>query len=768
MNAIKLRLICLVLMCVGLCPRVAMAENDGHSGTYTKIPSVKISTDQEGNSVEIPAESDYTIGLYSFNWNSESQAQPLASNSDSQTQPRKPDAFLFAQHKENSGWWFAVKYKIENRDTCSYYSDVGKGNSYPEVVQQASRLKFFRELDLEPNPKDFEAAQNNITTSLDTNFNVNITNLENHEDSPYTDIKDALNKLFNNCQIFLHDAYFDDEAIEKNAELATLIEQIETLRQSNSVLTTQLQEKKGKLKAAQDNEKKLKKEIAELNAEKEPNTEIGIEGWLKSLRNSEKWLFRALIGLLMIVVIARGFLFCRKIMKSYRADMEQIKSISNDTHNFEKQQVKIEKQQEDILARVQDIDIALTEYIKLKKAPIDNDERMMPNYQNTDAAQAKTLLSAVQTAQKAASEKLAAHIDQQFKNFISQYQSGAQEYNEKLEKSRPDMQTQLAHAKAGQEQERESLLSAVQMAQKAASEKLAAHIDQQFKNFISQNEKHEQLKLDYEKEKDSKLDMQAQLKDAKAGQEQAEDKLDYLKKISARTYQQGGLKLSDEENEDLASERLAELGSLYNKRPTVQQYGLAIDALKNRLGDPALADEPFFKAVGLNVLQAKLSRIHHDFRRFYENDEFSAYLVGHWKDNIQLIFRACLLLESYFQLDMQNPVLIDLRLARNGATKLLWEHGLIPDDFQLPVPSHELERKFEVTVHGDIPADLAAHAGFKDKVQALRRSGAHKVVCYVSRWGLSAQAGAPYTHDLPGTVLKSLERLDPVVQGWGD
>ena len=710
MNSIKLHLIYLVMMCVGLCPRVAMAENGGHTFTYTEIPSVEISTDQEGNKVR------YTIGLYSFNW---------AAGSQIQLQHPAPDAFLFAQRQDYRDWWFAVKYKTGDTNICSHSYDVTADNSYIGVVNRANNLEFFLNLELDKNGNPLESQdKNKIIQTLENKFKVTkIEDNDNYESSSAQpqDIKTVLSGLFDGCQEFLT----VDDLVEKlqaeksndevTAEKAELEKEISTLKENLEKIEKQLAEKTAELKVEKGFRKKLQNQLLSMQ---DPSSKDGSEDWLKTLKKSLskvfrdqnflKWLFGALIGLLMIVVIAGGFLLYRKVaqrfdekMESYHADTQP--QISDDMHNFKKQQA-------DILAVVGDI------YGELKKTPIANDERMAPNYQNTDAKQAETLLSAVQATQKVASDKLAAHIDQWFKNFISQYESGKQEYNEKLAR----------------------------------------------------------LRLDYEKEKQSRLDMQTQLKHAEAGQEQErkrflklEDQVDDLKKKSARIYQKGGLKLSDEESQNLTSERLAELGSLYSKRPTVQQYGLAMDALKNRLGDPALADEPFFKAVGLNVLQAKLSKIHH-FREFYETDEFSAYLVGHWKDNIQLIFRACLLLESYFQLDMQNPVLIDLQQAQTAARKLLAEHGLIHDDFQLPVPSHELERKFEVTVHGDIPADLANHAGFKDKVQALRRSGAHKVVCYVSRWGLSAQAGATYTGDLPGTVLKSLERLDPVVRGWGE
>ena len=721
MNAIKLRLICLVLMCVGLCPRAVMAENHGHSGKYREIESVKISTDQEGKTV------GYTIGLYSINWNTDIQ----------QRQHLDPDEFLFAQNIDSSKWWFAVKYKIKNSNICSYSNHV-KGNNYPEVVKQAERLEFFSELGFN-NPKDFDGAVNKITNSIKNKFNIDITEDDSSGDNggsssgdirdhPFQNIRSALNSFFNGCTIFIP-SYVDDKVIKENADR---VEKIDDLEEELENKKTDISRLDAELTKQEDLNKELQVKVINkfdklgpVSNSQDIENNGGSEYWSKILRKFFSELFPALIGLLMIAVVAGGFLFWRKIMKSYRAVTEQ--TISNDMHNFEKQQ---EEMLREILKRVQNI------YTELEKTPIRNVERMPPNYQNTNATQAKALPSAVQTRQKQLAdhigEKLAAHIDPQLKVFLSD----------------------------------------VQKTQNTASEKLATDIDLQFRSFISRNEKLEQLKRDYEKEKDSRLHMQTQLKDAKAGQEQAREsfrrleyQVDDLKKKSVRIYQQGGL--SDEESENLAPERLAELGSLYIKRPTVLQYGLAINALKKRLGDLALADEPFFKAVGLNVLQEKLSEIHH-FRKFYETDEFSAYLVGHWKDNIQLIFRACLLLESYFQLDMQNPVLIDLRLARSAATKLLYEHGLIPDDFQLPAPSHEFECKFEVAVHGDIPADLANHPGFKDKVQALRRSGEHKVVCYVNRWGLSAQAGAPYKDDLPGTVLKSLEKSDQVVQRWGD
>ena len=243
-----------------------------------------------------------------------------------------------------------------------------------------------------------------------------------------------------------------------------------------------------------------------------------------------------------------------------------------------------------------------------------------------------------------------------------------------------------------------------------------------------------------------------------------EDQIGDLKKTNVQIYRQGGLRVK--EDEERVSGRLAELGHLYTERGTVLQYARAIDVLRKRLRESESTDASFFRAVKLDVLLERLNQFD-EFHIFYERDELSEFLIGHWQGYIQFIFRACLLLKSYFQLDPRHSILLDLNLARSAAAKLLDEHGLIPDDFELPAPSERFERKFEVTVHGEIPADLVSHAGFKDKVQALRKSGAHKVACYVSRWGLSSQDEALKNNDLPRTCLKSLEKSDVVVQGWG-
>ena len=753
MNSIKLHLIYLVLMCVGLCPRVAVAENNDASGNvssfkYREIKSVKIFTTQENM--------EYTVGLYSFNLASEKQRQHLI-----------PYAFLFSQKEDHTDWWFAVKYTIENTNMCSHSYNVNGNNSYGGVVDQANKLEFFLDLELDKTGNPFDTKdKDKIIRTLRNDFEEKTTE-DSHESSSAQPqgIEAVLTRLFDGCSEFPALDELADELEKKNIEKLASGEKITKLENNIFSLKKDLKEEQNKLKSAEAEKTSLQEQLNTANSEiKKVRDEL--EKAKSDSNDWKKWLqIEALNGLLMIVIVVLGFLLYRKVAQRFDEKMEGYHTdtqprISDDMHNFKNQQVET-------------LVINKKIYRKLKKAPIGNNERMALNYQNTDAEQANTLLSTVQTTQKAASEKLTAHIEQQFQDQSEESIARGKEYNDKLETLRLDMQKQLKDAKADQKQAMATLLSAVETAQKAALAKLNC-IDQQIQNFISENKEHEQLRLKYDKEKDSRLNMEKQLEHAKAGQKQErerflrlKDQVDNLKKISVRIYQQGGLKLSDEESENLTLKRLAELASWYRKNLTVRQYGLAINALKESLGDSALTDESFFKAVGLNKLKEELNQIK-SFLEFYESDDLSEFLLGHWREYIKLIFSACLLLESYFQLDMQNPVLIDLQLARNVATKLLWEHGLIPDDFQLPVPSYEFERKFEVTVHGDIPADLAAHAGFKDKVQALRRSGAHKVVCYVIKWGLSAQAGAPYTHDLPGTVLKSLERLDPVVQGWGD
>ena len=751
MNSIKLHLIYLVMMCVGLCPRVAMAEGTQSSGLLFTYSQASLEIDN----------SQYQIGYYS---------------ADNHL-PSLPYRFLFAQKNISWTWWFAVQFKINDVNICGHNHTID-GKDINIIVNTVKKFDFLSDLVVQ---ESFEDLQKNIQAILKENYDVKQDNAVLNNIAKNTDrtINDFLPELFDGCSEFLDLDKLAKENIEKlvaDKKITALEEKIYVIEAKNDQLEKDLKNKEATLGKAETKKRDLQEQLDKANAaieilqggSEKPKGESSDKAW----QFWKNWLqTEALNGLLMIVIVIFGFLFYQNLAqrfddkiesynnkknKSYLGDVRQI--INDAMLNFKIQQEAIFKKRESIIN------------------PVDRDKsgkQLKPPIE-TDTEQAKAL-----------SKKLD-DIDQQIKRFISQYQSGEplkadfnnlthqfqgqfekliardKEYNDKLEKLGLDMLTQLKDTKADHKQERERFLGLVEklrldLDMQTQLQHAKADHKQERENFRRQEEK---LKLAYDKEKDSRLDIQTQLEDAKAGQEQAKESF-------LRLYQQGGLKLSDEESQNLTPERRAELDRLYIKRPTVRLYWLVIRALKNRLGDSALADEPFFKAVGLNVLKAKLSEIHH-FRKFYETDEFSAYLVGHWKDNIQLIFRACLLLENYFQIDMQNPVLNDLQLARGVARKLLREHGLIPDDFQLLVPSHELERKFEVTVHGDIPVDLTSHAGFKDKVQALRRSGAHKVVCYVSRWGLSAQAGAPYTHDLPSTVLKSLERLDPVVRGWED
>ena len=750
MNSIKLhfesprvcrRLIFFVLMCVGLCPRVAMAENDDNSGSASfeyGEKDVKISIEQDQRT--------YKIGLYFF----EPAVQEKSISSEN---PISIHRFLFAQRTEsNWDWWYAVQFEESDRSECVFkYTGISKPTDLQSDLGKL--FKFDPEFKFDDR---FGLAQKKIKAFFEKKFNIkqdNNPNMNNAKDQGES-IEDIISQFFGKCDsIEQSESYFKREPPPETDTSHSAKSDTESNRLPIGSLTRSVNITNGSTSAGSEKiilsgsgqhetqSGEITREIVK-RVEKLLNESnlYGLYSLLKEYSAELRMIVRLIIVLLMVLMVlmlAGGFLLYRKVarrfdekMEGYHADTQP--QISDDMHNFEKQQ----KTTLTVVCAIHE------ELKKQKKASIGNDERMALNYQNTDAEQANTL-----------SEKLTAHIEQQFQDQSEESIARGKEYNDKLEKLRLDMQTQLKDAKAGQEQAMESLLPAIQ------------RTHQQFKSFIRQNEQFEQLRLDYEDEKSNRLDIQKQLEDAKADQKQERERFDDFKKNSVRIYQQGGLKLSDEESENLTSERLAELGSWYRKNPTVQQYGLAINELKNSLGDPALTDESFFKAVGLNVLKGRLNQIE-SFLEFYQSDDLSKFLRGHWRENIQLIFRACLLLESYFQLG-KKPVLFDLQLARDAAEKLLWEHGLIPDDFQLPVPSHELERKFEVTVHGDIPVDLAAHAGFKDKVQALRRSGAHKVVCYVKRWGLSARADSPYTHDLPGTVLKSLER-DSVVQGWGD
>ena len=710
---------------------------------------------------------EYTVGLYSFNLASEKQRQHFI-----------PYAFLFSQKEDHTDWWFAVKYTIGNTNICSHSYNVNGNNSYGGVVDQANKLEFFLNLALDKtgNPFDTED-KDKIIQTLSKKFEKKTKDSHESSSAQPQGIEAVLTRLFDGCSEFLALDELAGENIEKLAAGKKNEERIGALEKENDRLEEDLKNKEAKLGDAETEKRDLQEQLDKAKAEIEK-----VKGELeKAISDSndktpldwKNWLqTEALNGLLIIVIVVFGFLFFQNLAKRFDDKIESYNNKKNKSHLNDMQQI--------LNSAIRNFKVQQNVIPKSIINPVDQDKsgkQLKPPIE-TDTKQAKTL-----------SKKLD-DMDQQLKRFISQYKSGepfktdfnnlthqfqdqlkdliarGKEYNDKLEKLRRDMLKKINDTKAGQEQAMKNLLPDIQMTQNEASKKLAAHMDQQFNIYINQDKQLEQLRLDYENVKGSRLDMQTQLEDAKASQEQERERFLRLKDQSVRIYQQGGLKLSDEESENLTSERLEELNSCYSNNPMVRQYGQAINELKNSLSDPALTDESFFKAVELNVLKERLNRIE-SFLGFYESGDLSEFLLGHWHDNIQLIFRACLLLKSYFQLD-KNPVLLDLQLARAAAEKLLWEHGLIPDDFQLPVPSHELERKFEVTVHGDIPADLKAHAGFEDEVRARLRSGAHKVVCYVKRWGLSARADFPYTHDLPGTVLKSLERLDPVVRGWED
>ena len=727
MNFVKSNLTGLIVMFVTLCPHIVMAEPDAEpSFGYVKKERVVITDDGK----------PYMIDLYSFD--SPALRTYIKSRPTNDESPYSvPHKFLIARQEGKWLWWFAVKYKLKETILCSYM-DEAKGYTVMTEQIKDSELKFLTNLNLgeygktkRPDDNPLEKSSEiirQLENRLDVKKISDVWPVSVAENRGFKSKKEVVKALFEDCSEFLDLSTLQGELSRLASEESENAGTAPSITTDAYQIQNVLQEVRTQFKITQDSLKIVNSTLRKINDQLEETKQDqakDLEGLLKWF----KWLC-AFIVLLMTVIVIAGFLLYRKLAKM----------------NTDSNRTSIDESLNERFGEGKNLKVVV-------KDALNEHEKQ----QNTSASSVDKDESGGQSSE--ITKKLKDLLDGQIKNSIQygeKYDQEVKNYEYTLEykyklKDRNNTYKRCCANLRSLYKDTSKPMDTRQMIESLGHYSDSAHdlILKLLDAFKSEHEEQAEKKKRYQ-------DLENQIKE--------------LKKTNVQIYQQGGLlKPGDGENEQLEAGVLAELVNLYSKRPMVQQYALAINSLKESLNNSASTDEPFFKAIGLDVLLKKLNGID-DFRIFYEADdesnELSKSLIGHWKDYIQRIFCACLLLKSYFQLDPRDrPILLDLELARSAAAKLLEEHGLSPDYFELPVAGDKVEHKFDISVHGEIPADLVEHDGFRDKVDALRDSGVHKVVCYVDKWGLNSQK-KELKDDLTmlKTTLKYLESLDK--QNW--
>ena len=745
MNFIKSSLVYLATMYAVLCFHMAIAQtaNESLPVSYKKLNI------GSGESNEA-----HQIGLYSFA-SADLRESIIKLQGTRQSLPA-PDKFIIAQQTSNSNWWFAVKYyRTGSPNECIY---IKEAIAYNDMISKLDNY-LPNLLDLEnynsEDGGDFSTLLKHINQSISNKleFIFNVTTENSDAEETYNSKKDVVETLFKDCNTINN---LSDSVIE-------LPNDTNTVPSGHSGNDNTI---------ASDANKAERKTVA---------SKLGSDGAQEQKPYWLKWLFLGtLIVLLIIAVIVIGFLFYRKVTRLF----DKLSNLEETYRNFDKlannlehtywdykridlgnvknDMADVRTAQLEQQASLDSIDSKIDEVKKLAKLTADFSDNYSKSQEQSRALDGELMgwfKKQIEESLKAGKEYANLKIDLESvtgENLTKGTNEQINYYRSYKNIGELSSSMQNSCSTTGRDANLSQTMQLLMDHFKHMHSFILMLLCSTRNSYAKQKENKETLTQ--EKDKIDK-NFQALKSNFQALKSQAAN----LKKVNQQIYRQGGLHLSEEENNNITLEKLVELGNLYSEHQAIQQYVLAMNALKDRLSSPSSTKEPFFRAVELDVLIDKLNGIS-NFRKFYERDELSDILIGHWKQYIRLIFRACLLINSYFKLDRHHPILIDLKLAKSAAEKLLKEHDLIPDYFELPVASDKIEGEFQIAAYNNIPSDLADYDGFKNKVQDLHRSGVDKAVCYVNEWGLSSQKSELCID----TVLASLERSNRIVQDWGD
>jgi hypothetical protein len=187
-----------------------------------------------------------------------------------------------------------------------------------------------------------------------------------------------------------------------------------------------------------------------------------------------------------------------------------------------------------------------------------------------------------------------------------------------------------------------------------------------------------------------------------------------------------------------APKRILELSQLSERdartRPELQAYVRRLRGLRDYLAAAETADLPHFAACGLPRVCERLGQ-KSSFMSFWKSDTPSDAMVGQWNDYLQHIYRASLLLDSYWS-DGNTELRDHLRQCLDTIALALRLQGVQPHHLELPVERTWVqERVTRVSEARDQAFDplLEADPQFRERIKAV--SEQRPIYCDVARWG---------------------------------
>ncbi|WP_133510182.1 hypothetical protein [Candidatus Thiosymbion oneisti] len=170
-------------------------------------------------------------------------------------------------------------------------------------------------------------------------------------------------------------------------------------------------------------------------------------------------------------------------------------------------------------------------------------------------------------------------------------------------------------------------------------------------------------------------------------------------------------------------------------RSELMGYVRSLTALRDYLETSRIQGLPYFRPAGLTKLLNKL-REKKNFKTLYTSETPKEALQGQWHETLQLLYRALLLIKTYWPEGADKELMLRLRQAQATATILLERYGIAPHVLRLPVDWQWIEERrdwVEETRGSTIDQALELDQAFRDQIRPS--SSKEATFCDIATWG---------------------------------
>ena len=262
----------------------------------------------------------------------------------------------------------------------------------------------------------------------------------------------------------------------------------------------------------------------------------------------------------------------------------------------------------------------------------------------------------------------------------------------------------------------------------------------------SQSESRYALLESQQKERDDRI---AKLEKKVAGKRQAlkEFSVYLVRDLKASGYLKSDFAYTPGDNLSVQTLRSAMQTALEGaeQKPELQNYVRNLIHLRQHLQRSTVTDTDYFRPSGLPKVSNALAE--KTFFNFYTSNNPEEALKGQWGGFVQHVFRAALLLQTYWRAEVDPALLARLQEVQASARLALLAYGLVPHELELLVDRDWLDqRRGWIESSREVNDDLLNAGPFRTCVAPLAAKA--PVYCDVVTWGLDSNS--------EGTVTKSI------------